>query len=354
MATVRDRVGCAIVGTGDRARLYGQVIAASTRGRLIAVCGSELHRAQEIARPHGAVGTVCCDELLANRDVQAVVFANHPQRHVLAVNAARAGKHVLVEKPLAPTIAEGQAIVDACRDAAVVASSVFQLRFGQNVAYVRTAIAENQVGTIRSADAFYFSHRSPEYYRAGNGWRLGPSGGVVMNRLIHHVDLMCHFLGPASSLSATIRRCGPHASVDTEATLLLGFEGGVTGVVRGSDTCRSSDAVLFGIHGDLGTIWMRGDTVLLSHDPLGGLLRQGRAVALRRALGIDGQVVRRSEGTAQDQLEDFLDAIQSGRSPSVTIQDGLCALRIVLAAHASAARGGSVAIHRPPDEGGVT
>lgn len=317
------------------ARVYARLIAESPRARLIAVCGSDPGRSQDIAMACGAVATPSYDDLLANAGVQAVVFANHPQGHIKAAAAARAGKHVLVEKPLAPTVAEGAAIVDACRGSSVVASSVFQLRFGQDVAYARQAIADGRIGAIRAADAFYLSYRSPEYYQAGNGWRRGPVGGVVMNRLIHQVDLMCQFAGPATSVSAAINRHDPQSTVATDATMQLGFEHGVSGVLRGSDTSRASELVMFGVHGERGSIWMRGGKVLVSDDPLGGLLRPGRMAALKRALGAGGRIVRRPEGTVRDQLDDFLDAIQSARSPRATIEDGLRALRIVAAAHES-------------------
>lgn len=115
-----------IIGAGVAGRYHAQAIAQTPSARLVAVCASRTERAIPLAEAFGAGVEPDVDALLARNDIDAVCICTPSGQHAAqGIAAAQAGKHVLVEKPIATTLADADALIDACRAAA----SISALRF---------------------------------------------------------------------------------------------------------------------------------------------------------------------------------------------------------------------------------
>ena len=166
------------------AGVYRDAIAAIPDTRLRMVCGSGIHRARALANDPAVVATAQLAQVLETPDVDAIIIANQPQRHGAAVDAIHAGKHVLIEKPLAASLDDAKVILEASRASTAVISGVFQMRLGQDVACLVDLISNGRIGNLGGIDSIWFERRSDEYYQAGDGWRLDQCGGLILNRLI--------------------------------------------------------------------------------------------------------------------------------------------------------------------------
>ena len=121
-----------------------------------------------------------------------------------AVAAARAGKHVIVEKPLEITLRRCDQIIEACRQAGVVLSTIFPSRFHDSSRELKRAVESGRFGRLTLGDAYVKWYRSQTYYDSG-GWRGTwelDGGGALMNQAIHSVDLLTWLMGPVVEVRA--------------------------------------------------------------------------------------------------------------------------------------------------------
>lgn len=184
------KVGYAVVGLGYIAQVAVMPAFAHARrnSRLVAFVSGDRVKKQTLAPRYGVehvYGYEDYAECLANPDVDAVYIAlpNHMHRDY-AVAAARAGKHVLCEKPLALNLEHGREMVDACRAAGVILRTAFQIRLEEILLRVREIVAAGTLGDLR---AVLFERIAP--LRQHGAWRDDPrQGGVVFDVAVHLFD----------------------------------------------------------------------------------------------------------------------------------------------------------------------
>lgn len=330
-ATDARKVGLAVIGTGAAAHTHARAIAAHPRAKLVAVHSRREDAAERLAGAFGCRGTTSFEQILDDPSVDAIVLANEPQRHDMAIAAAGAGKHLLVEKPLAPDLKTGHAIVEAYRGRPLVAAAVFQRRFDGALAAARKILEAGEIGTVRFVDLCDFSHRDRAYYEAGCRWRSEPCGGLVMNRLIHHFDRLVQLFGRVRRVSAHLVDRLDGIPVETEGLIALEFARPITATVRGSSNFPKITGSRLVIVGDDGSVEVRGNEVSVSSDPLAAAPWLGRREHLRRAAKGAPPRTTYTPGGIGDQLSDFLDAIRFGRCSRVTLDDGFYGLRVAIA-----------------------
>jgi predicted dehydrogenase len=174
------------------------------------------------------------DALLAAPGLDLVLVLTPPGAHLpVARAAAAAGKHLLVEKPLERTAAEGAALVQAAREAGVVLGVVFQHRFRPAALRLKQAVAAGELGMLLSCSASIRWWRDAAYFaQPGRGMRARDGGGVLLTQAIHTLDLLLHIAGPLARVGALARTSGLRA-IDTEdmAAAALHFANGAIGVL---------------------------------------------------------------------------------------------------------------------------
>ena len=206
---------------------------ASSRAEVLAIASRDLDRAQATARDLGiprAYGTY--EELLADPEIDAVYvpLPNHLHRPWV-IAAARAGKHVLCEKPLAMTAADAQEMVDACREAGVVLMEAFMYRLHPSWVAVRDLVASGRIGELRAVDS-WFSYFNADPANIRNIRAYG--GGALYDIGCYCVNLSRMLFGDEpTTVAASIVR-DPASGVDTLTSGLFTFPGGMATFTCGS------------------------------------------------------------------------------------------------------------------------
>jgi len=345
-AHANDSIGVAILGSGGAARSHAIALADCPGARLVACWSRRRDAAQAFAADFACRADTDLDALLGDPTIAAVIVATEPARHDLAIPVARSGRHVLIEKPLASSLPQAAAIVNACHDAKVTASVVSQRRFEAAFERVRGYLRDDVIGAPVFVDYTLLASRTPEYFASGNGWRRGPEGGVTQNLLIHTVDRLLCLLGPVEHVQATLVPTPGPGSPDRRAAIVLAFAQGTHAVVRGSTEFETTWGDRLTITGHRGALILENGDVRLLSNPLGLETRVTRA--RRLALDVLLRVQRaRAERPLVRQLGDFVTAIRTLGPPAVTLEDGLAALRVVLAVHESHATGRTIRLSPP-------
>jgi len=347
MPSERMTVGWGVIGSGGiaRRRTIPEGIAKAAGARLAAVYDVDGQANREVAGQFGAAACASEEELLARKDVDAVYIATPVHLHARqATAAARAGKHILCEKPLGLSVAEAEAVPAACRKAGVLLAVDFMMRFHAFHREARRLIAQGTLGRMVLARA----QLSCWYPPIPGAWRQDPAtggGGSLIDMGGHCIDLLEMFLGRARSVTCrTGNLVHAYKSEDT-AVALLEFEGGALGTV---DACfnipdRSSRnrLELYGSKGSIlaeGTIGQGegGEMILRLEDAAG--YEAGQA----RDLGGGVRVDVPTANLYKSQIEDVSAAIAAGRQPLCDGAAGLWSQKVLAACYESARTGRTV------------
>jgi predicted dehydrogenase len=278
--------------------------------------------------------------MLLDPQIQVVniLIPNHLHAQA-ALQAVRAGKHVLVEKPPAMSLRDVDAMEEACSTAGVKIGVVLQCRTRQVVQAIRTAILEGRFGRILHADAYMKWFRSSEYYKS-DAWRMGRrwGAGVTIQQAFHYIDLLQYFAGPVKRVRAQMTNLA-HPAIPLEDTLLafVTYQNGAQGVVEASTALWPGTDIRIEVNGENGTAIMVGermDTWKFKDDrPEDDEIRHYGRVAV--ATGATGA----ADFTFQDHqalIEDMVGAIEQGREPMVTLASARPTLEWALAMYQSA------------------
>ena len=234
------KVKFGIIGTGGIAQMHADALKLTDNGELYIVYDKVLERATAFAKQHNCRTASSLEELL-NSDVEAVTIATPSGLHAeVAIPAAKAGKHILCEKPLEVTISKTNDLVRACESSNVRLSAVFQSRFSRSVETIKKAVDAGRFGEPVLAAASVRWYRKPEYYSSATWrgtWALD-GGGALMNQGIHTVDLLVYFNGDVSEVTGRTARI-MHKSIEVEDTVvaMLKFKNNSLGTIEASTAC---------------------------------------------------------------------------------------------------------------------
>lgn len=322
------RIG--LIGAGAVADLHALAADQIADTRLTAVCDLEESAARRVAAPYGAATFTDYRDLLASRSVDAVIVNTpHALHSRMVLDAAAHGLHVLVEKPMATTLDDCDAMAEACAQAGVTLAVGHIQHFLPDKCAAERAIASGVLGAplgvhdYRSTD-YRPGTRSPWFFS-----RELAGGGALMNIGAHCLDRSVWLAGAAAvSLTAAVtERFG--APVETDGTVALRLaNGGLATVSVMSDTPHKVD--------ELTVVCERGSVVA---DP--------RAGTFLRSDGRTRQIHTPSSADIPDafraQLADFVAAV-GGADPRVTPEHGRHVVELVLASYSSAATGEPVMV----------
>lgn len=267
-----------------------------------------------------------------------------------ALQAAKAGKHLIIEKPLEITLKRCDKIIEACRDSNVLLSTVFPSRFHRASVLLKDAIDKGRFGTLTLGDAYVKWFRTQEYYDSGQWrgtWQLD-GGGALMNQAIHNVDLLTWFMGPVVEISAqTATLAHDRIEVEDVATASLKFANGALGVIEASTAAFPGMLKKTEIHGSDGSAVIEEEDIKVW---------QFRKMTRRDQKIIDEfQSVTESGGGAADpaaigfaahekQFRDVVRAVKTGKPLSVDGAEGRRSVEIILAIYKAAETGKTVSL----------
>lgn len=319
----------AIIGCGHIAHKHADAIRCTEGMTLCAVCDTNRIIAETFARQYGAAAYTDAETMLGRQDIDLVCICTPSGLHAgLAVMAAAAGKHLVVEKPIALTLADADAITLACRRHGVKCAVVHPNRFRPAIVQLRQAIVDGRFGKLSHISANVRWNRNQAYYDQAF-WRgtKAYDGGVLMNQAIHQLDLMLWLMGPVRSVKAmTATRLRKMECEDVGAAVVE-FAGGALGVIEAAATVypRNYEETL-AVFGERGTAVIGGPTAnWIRHWTFEDMEQEAADRFLqeinRDPFGIPGH---------QRILADMRDAVREDRAPAVTAEDGRRALKLVL------------------------
>ena len=341
--------GFGVVGCGMIAHFHARAIDDVPGAKLVAGFDTVPAAADRLAQATGCKAYYDLDEMLADQDVEVVVVGTPSGAHMEpAVAAARAGKHVIVEKPLEITLRRCDKIIAECEKAGVVLSSIFPSRFHGSSVQMKRAVDQGRFGRLTAGDAIVKWYRTQEYYDSGQWrgtWELD-GGGALMNQAIHSVDLLCWLMGPVAEIRArTALLAHKRIAVEDVAMATLLFENGALGVIEASTAIYPGYLKRIEIHGSKGSAVMEEED-LVKWD-FAGKRKQDEAIHRKMAQPVSGG------GGAADpsaighhghtqQFKDVLKAIRKGSKPLIDGPEGRRSVEVILGIYKAAETGRAV------------
>lgn len=341
-------LGFAIVGTGMIAGYHAQAITQTPGAKLVGVVSRSPDKGPAFAAKHGIpVITATVDEMVARPDVHVINVTTPSGAHLEpALVAIRAGKHVVVEKPVETTPARVDQINAAADQAGVKVAAIFQGRFGSGAQTVKATVDAGRLGRLVLASAYVKWHRTVEYYKTPwkGTWDLD-GGGALMNQAIHGVDLLQWFAGLPAEVTGRIARrvhTGIQADDTTVATLL--FPDGALGTIEASTALWPGWSRRIELCGEQGSICLEDDYIakwdFTKAEPGDEAIRNAkRNDALGSGAGVPGGI---SIAGHLRQIGDLVAAIRENRAPAIDGREGRKAVALVHAIYESAKAGKAV------------
>ena len=334
---MQNRVRLALFGVGGIGARHLEIAAAEPACEVVAVA-DPLDAAAAIAERHGARFYRDHGELLARESIDAAIVATPNDSHVtLGTACVERGLPVLVEKPIADTLATGRALVDAAAAQGVALAVGHHRRFDPAIEIAREAIVNGRIGRLAAVECLWAMRKHDAYFNAG--WRRSrPGGGLALINLIHDVDLLRHLCGDVARVYAEGGSQLRGHEVEDTIAVTLRFTNGAIGTLLASDVAPSPWGW------ELGT----GENPLVP--PTGrncyrflgteGALALPRLELWRHDEGVPAswhEAIRPrilADGTRaalKDQLRHFCGVVRGEREPRVSGEDGLRTLRTTLA-----------------------
>ncbi len=321
-------ISVALIGLGPGAEPHAKSLHDLTdRVRVVAAASRTAARAASFADRFGFPVTTDIDGVIADPAIQAVIVLTPPAAHLaVAEQCFRAGKHVLVEKPLELTVDRGAALVRAGRDAGRKLGVVLQHRFRAGSMRLRAAIEAGELGELTGGWMLVPWWRPQAYYdEPERGTMARDGGGVLMTQAIHSLDLFRSLVGVRAVVAA---------QAVTTATHRMETEDFVTALVRLGDGAPASiTATTAAYPGGPERIEVMGTRGMASL--VGGSLRlsmmDGReeSIVAEGKTGGGASIMDFPHDAHRAVLADFLDAIEQDRDPMVTGEEALASQRLI-------------------------
>lgn len=280
-------------------------------------------------------------ELLAKEEPQLVAIATESGKHAeIALDCIEAGCHVIIEKPIALSIADANAIIEAGKKKGVLVCANHQNRFNKSVQYIRKAMEEGRFGKLLHGTAHIRWNRGQDYYTQAP-WRgtWAQDGGALMNQCIHNIDLLRWMMGDEVDEIFAYTDNLTHDFIEAEdlGVALVKFKNGAYGIIEGTTNVypRNLEETLY-VFGEKGTIKAGGKSVNVIEE-WSFADKQDDPEYVKATYHENPPNVY---GFGHTPLyADVIDAIKTGRQPYVSGEDGKRALEMVLAIYKSASEG---------------
>ena len=344
------RVG--LIGCGKVGRIHAAALRSIPEAEFVAACDVSRERAEEYAAKFGVRPFTDVRSMLRDAGIEAVVIGTpHPLHADPAVIAAEAGVHVLVEKPMAATVADCDAMLAAARRTGIILSVISQRRFFEPVQRMKAAIDAGKLGRPALGLFVMYSWREPGYYTS-DPWRGkwdSEGGGVLVNQSPHQLDLLLWFLGPVAEVCGYWANVNhPTVEVDDTAVASVRFQNGALASIITSVSQKPGIYTKVHIHGSNGaTVGVetdRGATFIagvsgITEPPLNDLWTiPGEEYRLAEFIAEDRAAFATRDATVHYhalQMRDFFQAIQQKRPPLVTGEDGRAVVELFTAIYES-------------------
>lgn len=336
----------ALIGAGNIAPVHAKSITASKKAHLAVVCDIDESKARKLA---GEYDTEWCTDyhpLLSRSDIDVFEVVTYSGTHAdIGIEAANAGKHVIVTKPMDVTLEKIDALIEACRRNGVKLGATHQFRSYASYRAARQAVESGQLGRLVCCNAYVPWYRSMDYYTSAD-WRGTYSldgGGAMMNQSVHYADLIVWLCGPVAGIKSYAATQTHVIEVEDLAVSALKFQNGALGLLLGSTCTVPGKPARLELYGENGSIILDSDAIKewnldvpnptettgeradASSDPTVGLMDEWITAHI-------------------EQIEDVLAAADENREPVLNGAEARRAVELVLAIYKASDTGEEVTL----------
>ena len=322
------RVGC--LGMGWWSDVLADAIARSGRLRIGSCFTRSDEKRRAFAAKYGCEPAPSYEAMLADPQIEAIINTTPNNVHLETTRAAaRAGKHVFLDKPIANTVAEGRALTDACRAAGVVLGLGYQRRRESHFRWVRARIDAGDFGRLVNAEANISRDRLGKIDLTS--WRYqsaGMPGGVLLQIGIHYTDVLEYLMGPVVAVTGRLAQLVLPGDNPDVASVVLEHESGALSTLNAS-YASAGEYYLLNVYGKEATAY---------YD-----LHQGLRYVTRGQAAPSPVPCEPSDAIVSE-LDEFAEAVRGRGAPEMDGESSTRSLAVVLAGIRSAREGRRVAV----------
>ena len=335
MVTTNRKIRFGIIGCGRISKIHTSVLSRIPNASIAAVCDIVEERTKDYAQKFKCCYYTDYKELLKSKGIDVVNVCTPTYLHAdMAVDAAKSGKHVVTEKPMAATLADADRMIEACKKNGVKLFVVKQNRYNPPIIKLKEALDAGQFGKIFYGKTSVYWQRDQRYYDEHVWFRTRHmGGGVLINQASHNIDMLCWLMGPVESVFAKIDTFTHTAETEDFGLGMVRFKSGALGIVEAT-TCiypknLEGSITIFGENGSV---------------KVGGIqMNETQLWEFRNSHNEEG-INQRNSATPTDVygyghirfFEDVLRVIQGEDIPYVDGNEGRPSLELILAMYKSA------------------
>jgi len=341
---VAKKLGIGMIGLGEIAwKATGKAIEACTDAQMICGVDPVAHVAKSYQERYEIPCSTNLDDVLKNPDVEAVIISTPHYLHVpLGILAAKAGKHVMVEKPLATSLEDADALIAACKEAGVLCSNCLVSRYNPDAMKAKELIEKGAIGEVMALKFFGLSNKAPSYWTGGytervyTTWRkskVESGGGILIMNFVHDVDRMRYITGlEATRVYAEYDTFNTDTEVEDFITVTMRYNNGALGnllaasCVPGANRIgiRGESVAGNAIYGTKGQIVFDKSLLVYTENEIEGL-NKGDWTEFKMGGGEQRTLY----------VDRFAQAVRNGGRPDIPAEEGRKTLEVLLAAYKS-------------------
>ncbi|WP_320110892.1 Gfo/Idh/MocA family oxidoreductase [Draconibacterium orientale] len=329
----------AILGCGKVAHLHAKAIQNIPNARLSGVWSRTPETAKSFASEYDVEAFTDISKLVSEKKIDlAIVCTPHPFHLEPTLQAAEAGANILVEKPLASTLADSDQMINACKKHGVKLGVISQRRWYESVKRIKNAIDDGKIGKPVFGTVNILGWRDKTYYDS-DAWRgtwLMEGGGVLVNQAPHQLDILLWYMGEIDEVYGVSKNLNhPYIEVEDTALAIIKFKNGGIGNIIVSNSTKPGIYGKVHVHGDNGaSVGVQTDGGAMFIAGMSGILEPpvndiwtvpGEEQHLDKWKKEDAAFFQSVDPTVyymKKQIEDFLEALNNNTDPLVSGEEG--------------------------------
>lgn len=264
----KQKIKIALIGCGAIAAFHCQAISSFEDAEVIGVYDKSFERSETFARERGIAVFESMEDLLAS-DADIVTLCTPSGMHApLSIECLNAGKHVVVEKPIALTNEECDRVLEAEKNSGKLCAPISQLRYFDDIRKAKAIVESGELGKVVLCDLYMKYYRAPSYYE--NSWRgtkAMDGGGALMNQGIHGIDVLRFIVGDIARINGKVRTQVHNIEVEDTAVASVEFKNGAIGVIEGTTSVRPGYPRRIEIHCEKGSVLLEENTIVAIDTP---------------------------------------------------------------------------------------
>lgn len=344
----------AIIGAGVIGKSHAKMLRQVEQGTLVAICDIIPEKAKALAEQYECNWYNSIEEMLENETIDIVTICTPSGMHAdHTIQAVRAGKHVISEKPMDVTLEKARMMIEECRKANRKLAVISQHRFDAATIEVKKDIDDGKFGKVIVGNGAINWYRSQSYYDSGDWrgtWELD-GGGALMNQGIHTIDVLQYLAGDIESVYAHCETMG-HERIEVEdaAVATLRYKNGAIGTLVGTTCAFPGLSTRIEVFGKDGSAVIENDLLVhkVFRDDIGEVGNYGGVSQLETKEEVNETGASEPAAISQNshilQFKDFIEAIEENREPKVNGLEAIKPLKVILAIYQSSKIGEQVQI----------